>query len=94
MESQEIEQIVKIMSKSLIKRLAEQDIHVKLTPSAIKLIAEVGFDPEYGARPLRKALQKEVEDLLSEQLLSGEIKAGNHISIGASNKKIKIAQIV
>ena len=70
LESQEIEQIVKIMSKSLIKRLAEQDIHVKLTPSAIKLIAEVGFDPEYGARPLRKALQKEVEDLLSEQLLS------------------------
>lgn len=63
LESQEIEQIVKIMSKSLIKRLAEQDIHVKLTPSAIKLIAEVGFDPEYGARPLRKALQKEVEDL-------------------------------
>ncbi|MGF7407227.1 ATP-dependent Clp protease ATP-binding subunit [Lactococcus lactis] len=94
LESQEIEQIVKIMSKSLIKRLAEQDIHVKLTPSAVKLIAEVGFDPEYGARPLRKALQKEVEDLLSEQLLSGEIKAGNHVSIGASNKKIKIAQIV
>ena len=90
LESQEIEQIVKIMSKSLIKRLAEQDIHVKLTPSAVKLIAEVGFDPEYGARPLRKALQKEVEDLLSEQLLSGEIKAGNHVSIGASNKKIKI----
>ncbi|WP_305774441.1 ATP-dependent Clp protease ATP-binding subunit [Lactococcus lactis] len=94
LESQEIEQIVKIMSKSLIKRLAEQDIHVKLTPSAVKLIAEIGFDPEYGARPLRKALQKEVEDLLSEQLLSGEIKAGNHVSIGASNKKIKIAQIV
>ncbi|MGF2049127.1 ATP-dependent Clp protease ATP-binding subunit [Lactococcus lactis] len=94
LESQEIEQIVKIMSKSLIKRLAEQDIHVKLTPSAVKLIAEVGFDPEYGARPLRKALQKEIEDLLSEQLLSGEIKAGNHVSIGASNKKIKIAQIV
>ncbi|MDT2906510.1 ATP-dependent Clp protease ATP-binding subunit [Lactococcus lactis] len=94
LESQEIEQIVKIMSKSLIKRLAEQDIHVKLTPSAVKLIAEVGFDSEYGARPLRKALQKEVEDLLSEQLLSGEIKAGNHVSIGASNKKIKIAQIV
>lgn len=94
LESQEIEQIVKIMSKSLIKRLAEQDIHVKLTPSAVKLIAEVGFDPKYGARPLRKALQKEVEDLLSEQLLSGEIKAGNHVSIGASNKKIKIAQIV
>ena len=60
----------------------------------MKLIAEIGFDPEYGARPLRKALQKEVEDLLSEQLLSGEIKAGNNVSIGASNKKIKIAQIV
>ena len=92
--AEEIEQIVKIMSKSLINRLAEQNIHIKLTPAAVKLLAEVGFDPEYGARPLRKALQREVEDLLSEQLLSNEIKAGDQLSIGTSNKKIKITQII
>ena len=90
----EIEQIVKIMSKSLIKRLSEQKVHIKLTSAAAKLIAEVGFDPEYGARPLRKALQREVEDVLSEQLLTGEIKAGDSISIGAANKKIKITHII
>ncbi|RZI49894.1 ATP-dependent Clp protease ATP-binding subunit [Lactococcus kimchii] len=94
LDAQEIEQIVKIMSKSLIKRLAEQNIQIKLTSAATKLIAEVGFDAEYGARPLRKALQREVEDLLSEQLLAGEIKAGDQISIGTSNKKIKITQII
>ncbi|MFC4651458.1 ATP-dependent Clp protease ATP-binding subunit [Lactococcus nasutitermitis] len=92
--AQEIEQVVKIMSKSLISRLAEQKILIKLTPSAVKLISELGFDPEYGARPLRKAIQSEIEDALSEQLLAGEIKAEDKISIGAANKKIKITHIV
>ncbi|MEY8537449.1 ATP-dependent Clp protease ATP-binding subunit [Lactococcus muris] len=86
----EIEQVVKIMSKSLVSRLKEQDIKVRFTPSALKVIADKGFDPEYGARPLRKALQREVEDLLSEQLLTGDIQPGNTVSIGSSNKKIRI----
>ncbi|MEY8459265.1 ATP-dependent Clp protease ATP-binding subunit [Lactococcus ileimucosae] len=89
----EIEQVVKIMSKSLVSRLKEQDIKVRFTPAALKVIADKGFDPEYGARPLRKALQREVEDLLSEQLLTGEIQPGNTVSIGSSNKKIRIQVI-
>ena len=72
----EIEQVVKIMSKSLVSRLKDQNIQVKFTPAALKVIADKGFDPEYGARPLRKALQREVEDTLSEQLLAGEIHPG------------------
>ncbi len=62
----EIHEIVKIMSKAIIKRLSNQDIQLKITPSAIDVIGKAGFDPEYGARPIRRALQKEVEDRLSE----------------------------
>ncbi|WP_374285238.1 ATP-dependent Clp protease ATP-binding subunit [Lactococcus sp.] len=86
----EIHQVVKIMSKSLINRLAEQEIMIKLTPAAIQLIAQIGFDPAYGARPLRKAIQREIEDELSELLLTGQIKRGDQVSVGVSNKKIRI----
>lgn len=54
----EIHEIVKIMSKAIIKRLGNQDIQLKITPSAIDVIGKAGFDPEYGARPIRRALQK------------------------------------
>lgn len=90
----EIEQVVKIMSKSLINRLAEQKIVIKLTPAAVKWISEVGFDPAYGARPLRKAIQREIEDALSEEILAGEIKTGDRVSIGISNKKIKLTHMI
>lgn len=86
----EIQQIVKIMSKSIIKRLAEQDIQLKITPAANEVIGKAGFDPEYGARPIRRALQKEVEDRLSEALLSGQIHLGDNVTIGAKKGKITL----
>lgn len=86
----EIHTIVKIMSKAIIKRLKEQDIQVKITPSAIDVIGKAGFDPEYGARPIRRALQKEIEDRLSEALLGGEIRLGDHVTVGASKGKITL----
>ncbi|MDQ8375841.1 ATP-dependent Clp protease ATP-binding subunit [Enterococcus faecium] len=86
----EIHTIVQIMSKAIIKRLKEQDIQVKITPSAIDVIGKAGFDPEYGARPIRRALQKEIEDRLSEALLGGEIRLGDHVIVGASKGKITL----
>lgn len=90
LEKDEIHEIVKIMSKSVIKRMEEQDIQLKITPAAIDVIGEAGFDPEYGARPIRRALQKEIEDRLSEALLSGEIYFGSRVTIGASKGKITL----
>ena len=90
LDKEEIHQIVKIMSKAIVKRLKEQDIQVKITPAAIDVIGKVGFDPEYGARPIRRALQKEIEDRLSEALLSGHIQLGNKVTIGASKGKITL----
>ena len=86
----EIHTIVQIMSKAIIKRLKEQDIQVKITPSAIDVIGKAGFDPEYGARPIRRALQKEIEDRLSEALLGGEIRLGDHVTVGAAKGKITL----
>jgi ATP-dependent Clp protease ATP-binding subunit ClpC len=90
LDQEEIHEIVKIMSKSIIKRLKEQDVNVKITPAAIEVIGKVGFDPEYGARPIRRALQKEVEDRLSEALLAGQIHLGDKVTIGASKGKITL----
>lgn len=90
LEKEELHEIVKIMSQSIIERLKEQDIMLKITPAAIDVIGKVGFDPEYGARPIRRALQREVEDRLSEALLTGEIKLGDKVTIGASKGKITL----
>ncbi len=90
LDKDEIHEIVKIMSRSIIKRLAEQDIQLKITPAALDVIGKAGFDPEYGARPIRRALQKEVEDCLSEALLSGQIHLGNQVTIGASKGNITL----
>ncbi|EMF0604865.1 ATP-dependent Clp protease ATP-binding subunit [Enterococcus hirae] len=86
----EIHSIVQIMSRAIVKRLKEQDIQVKITLAAIDVIGKAGFDPEYGARPIRRALQKEIEDRLSEALLGGEIHLGDQVTVGASKGKITL----
>lgn len=88
LDKEELHEIVKIMSKTIINRLKEQDVTIKITPAAIDVIAKVGFDPEYGARPIRRALQKEIEDRLSEALLSNQIALGDNVTIGAAKGKI------
>ncbi|STP28809.1 ATP-dependent Clp protease, ATP-binding protein ClpC [Enterococcus durans] len=87
---EEIHAIVEIMSRAIVKRLKDQDIQVKITPAAVDVIGKAGFDPEYGARPIRRALQKEVEDRLSEALLGGEIHLGDQVTVGASKGKITL----
>lgn len=84
----ELHQIVKLMTKDVIQRMSEQGINTKFTPGAIDVVAEAGFDPEYGARPIRRALQTKVEDQLSELMLSGEAKVGSDVTVGARNGKI------
>ena len=81
--------VVKIMVKPLIATLAEKDITLKFQPSALKYLAKIGYDPEMGARPLRRTLQDKVEDELSELILSGELASGNTLKIGVSKGKLK-----
>lgn len=81
LQKEHIQEIVKLMAETLTKRLGEQGIDFSLTESALEKIAEVGYDPEYGARPLRRALQREVEDRLSEAMLSGNITKGSKVAL-------------
>ena len=71
-----INEIAKRMLDSLGKRLRELDIDVEFTDEAVKAIAKAGFDPVYGARPLRRAIQQQIEDKLSEEMLEGKLSAG------------------
>ncbi|BBW98133.1 MULTISPECIES: ATP-dependent protease ATP-binding subunit ClpC [Geobacillus] len=81
LEKEHLKQIVRLMADTLVKRLKEQDIDLELTEAAIEKIAAEGFDPEYGARPLRRALQKHIEDRLSEELLKGTIAKGQTVVV-------------
>ncbi|AEB22279.1 ATP-dependent protease ATP-binding subunit ClpC [Bacillus sp. L381] len=79
LEKKHLTDIVSLMSDQLTKRLKEQDLSIELTEAAKAKVADEGVDLEYGARPLRRAIQKHVEDRLSEELLRGNIDKGQHI---------------
>jgi ATP-dependent Clp protease ATP-binding subunit ClpC len=63
------------------RRLAAQDVTVEFTPAAVRRIAELGYQPEFGARPLRRTIQREVDNRLSSLLLAGELPAGTHVKV-------------
>ncbi|MCT3283094.1 ATP-dependent Clp protease ATP-binding subunit [Lactiplantibacillus pentosus] len=90
LNKEELHEIVKLMSQEIVNRVAQQGIKIKITPAAIDVVAKAGFDPEYGARPIRRALQTEIEDRLSEELLTGAIKVDDQVTIGASKGAITI----
>ena len=85
-----MKKIVTLMCRDLAKRLEEQmDIRLSLRESAKALIVEKGTDAKYGARPLRRALQTELEDKLAEAILNGEVKPGDHVEAGSVKKEIR-----
>lgn len=90
LEKKHIREIISLMAEQLEKRLAEQGIQFELTEAAKDKISDEGFDPEYGARPLRRALQKQVEDRLSEELLKGNIKKGQKAIIDVKDNELVV----
>lgn len=90
LQKDELHAIVKLMAQQIVARVAEQNIKLKITPAAIDVVAKAGFDPEYGARPIRRALQTQVEDKLSEALLNGEVKTGDQVTIGATKGEVTV----
>ncbi|MFC8689031.1 ATP-dependent Clp protease ATP-binding subunit [Brevibacillus porteri] len=93
LEQEHIEQIVSLMTDDLRKRLKEQDIDFQLTEEAKKVLAKEGFDPAYGARPLRRAIQRHIEDNLSEELLKGTISKGDTVNIEAEEGKLVVKRL-
>ena len=88
--AEELREIVKLLTDDLINQLAEQGIDLRITNAALDIIADAGYDPEYGARPLRRAIQTKVEDMLSDEIISGAVKAGDSITVGGSQGNITL----
>ncbi|SEJ09671.1 ATP-dependent Clp protease ATP-binding subunit [Demequina mangrovi] len=84
----EIIQIVDLMVDRLDERMKDKDMGIELTTAAKQLLAEKGYDPVLGARPLRRALQREIEDPLSEKILFGEVTSGQIIRVDAEGEGI------
>ena len=78
---EDIHEIARRMLTSLDKRLKDMDITVQVTDAAVEAIAAEGFDPVYGARPLRRAIQSRIEDPLAEKLLEGAFQAGDSVTV-------------
>ena len=81
LEKEHLRKVVSLMANELSKRLKEQNIELILTDDAQERVAEIGYDPEYGARPLRRAIQKHIEDRLSEELLKGTVLIGGKVTV-------------
>ena len=89
LSAEDMQEVVKVMVKPLIASLAEKGIELKFQASALKLLAQEGYDVEMGARPLRRTLQTQVEDKLSELLLTGELTAGQTLKVGVKACQLK-----
>ncbi|QYK12096.1 ATP-dependent chaperone ClpB [Shewanella rhizosphaerae] len=92
LESEHIAHIAQIQIDNLKARLAEKDFELEVSDDALALIAQAGFDPVYGARPLKRALQQEVENPLAQKLLSGELLPGAPIKVEAAGGELAFHQ--
>ncbi|GAL08739.1 ClpB protein [Photobacterium aphoticum] len=90
--AENIKNIASIQIARLVKRLAERDYQLTLDESALDLIAEAGFDPVYGARPLKRAIQQYVENPLAQDILSGKLTTGKPITVVAEDGHIVARQ--
>lgn len=88
----EVKQIVKLVIKTLSNRLAEKEIEIELTESALDYIVKEGWNPEYGARPVKRFIQKQIETELGRQMVKGIISEGDTAIVDVANEKLFIAR--
>ncbi|MEW5954220.1 MAG: ATP-dependent Clp protease ATP-binding subunit [Bacillota bacterium] len=92
LNKEHIREIVGLMIREVTRRMRESGFELSVTDAALELIAREGFDENYGARPLRRAIQRMVEDRLSEELLKKAIAPGDQVAIDAANDKIVVSK--
>src|SRR5947207_269512 len=81
-------QIVELEVAKVLRRVKAKDVHIGLDQSAKEFLIEKGYDPQYGARPMRRAVERYLEDPFAEELLRGNVKVGDVVQVGASNGKL------
>jgi ATP-dependent Clp protease ATP-binding subunit ClpB len=82
----QIERIIDLQLQHLVKLLAEKQLTLRLTPAAKTLLFREGYDPAYGARPMKRAIQKLIQDPMAMKILDGEVKAGDQVMVDADSK--------
>ncbi|HMU38579.1 MAG TPA: ATP-dependent chaperone ClpB [Pseudomonadota bacterium] len=90
---QHLGSIVKIQLERLRRLLAEQKLSLELSDAAMDLLCEVGYDPQFGARPLKRAIQRLLQDLLAQKILTGQFKPGDTISVERDGDKLIVGQV-
>ncbi|KRK79666.1 ATP-dependent Clp protease ATP-binding subunit [Companilactobacillus nodensis] len=91
LDKDQLKAIAKIMSSNLAKRLQERNIKLVISPSAYSDLVKDGYNPEYGARPMRRTIQREIEDPVSELLLMNKVNEGDTIKVGSKQGKLSIS---
>ena len=94
LEEKDLRQIVKLMLREVSNRLKNQEIDIEFDEEAEKLLSKEGFDPAYGARPLRRTITKVVEDKLSEEILKGNIKRGDKVCATVEDGKLVLKTLI
>ncbi|QTR46679.1 ATP-dependent chaperone ClpB [Thiothrix litoralis] len=94
LDQAEIRQIADIQLNKLRKRLVARDLGIQISDAALDLLAEAGFDPVYGARPLKRAIQQQVENPLAQQILSSRFMPGDTIMVGVEEGKLTFTALV
>ena len=84
----DVHNIVKIQFEQIAKRLAEQNLKISATDEAIDWLAQLGYDPQYGARPIKRVLQKQVLNELSKQILADKVDQAKEIIVDVFDKQI------
>src|SRR4051794_34592175 len=85
---QDLMQIVELEVAKVLRRVKAKDVHIELEQSAKEFLIEKGYDPQYGARPMRRAVERHLEDPFAEELLRGNVKGGDVVHVGVSNGKL------
>ena len=88
---QDIEEVVRRMLKTVADRMESMGIHLEASDEAVKELAREGFDPQYGARPLRRAIQSKVEDAVAEKMLDGTLKTGDTAKLAVEDGKLVVS---
>ncbi|POM25593.1 Negative regulator of genetic competence ClpC/MecB [Actinomadura rubteroloni] len=88
--AEQLRQITDLLLEETRRRLRGQDLTIEFTSEAVDWLAERGYQPDFGARPLRRTIQREVDDRLSDLLLSGELEPGQHVTVAASDRGLEV----
>jgi ATP-dependent Clp protease ATP-binding subunit ClpB len=93
LSSEAIESIVRIQLDRVIEKIESKEITLEVSDQAVEAIAKIGFDPDFGARPIKRVIQRKVVNELSKKLLSGEITTGDAVLIDAFDENVVLRKI-